>query len=260
MTMFPVFSLHFTQALDRSCLGRPDRRVNILGTVNDTYQGALVIKAWPSALGLLQDVMMNVDFPIWYTMDSNKQLANVPSTTQRRVHRLSLIFLFSTATALVVCFFARALAEYTLCTPHERIYTVNNAQPRAHCITIRNDRISRIGAYGMSYSRTHHRIIPVEATLNQKMKSHQCQSAYLSQAGVTGFNNLLFPMSRLPILLCLGLLVRILTVCTLSDYKLTPIDAHAHVLGNGWMMQLPLTGTTSVQGRNHDPVRKLCPS
>lgn len=157
--MFPVFSLHFTQALDRSCLGRPDRRVNILGTVNDTYQGALVIKAWLSALGLLQDVMMNVDFPIWYIMDFNKQLANVPSTTQRRVHRLNLIFLFSTAAALVVCFFARALTEYTLCTPHEQIYTVNNAQPRAHCITIRNDRISRIGAYGMSYSRTHHRII-----------------------------------------------------------------------------------------------------
>jgi len=145
--------------------------VNILGTVNDTYQGALVIKAWLSALGLLQDVMMNVDFPIWYIMDFNKQLANVPSTTQRRVHRLNLIFLFSTAAALVVCFFARALTEYTLCTPHEQIYTVNNAQPRAHCITIRNDRISRIGAYGMSYSRTHHRIIPVEATLKDEVAS-----------------------------------------------------------------------------------------
>ena len=187
-------------------------------------------------------------------MDSNK-LGNISSSTQRRrLLRPNLILLFSAVAALVVHYSIHILTEYTLCTHHEQIYTVNDIQPRAHCITIRNDRISRIGTYGMSYCRTHHYVIPAEATLNRKKKSHQCQSLYLSQAGVSGFSNLLFLSSNLPISLCLGLLVRSLAVCTRSDSKLMPIDAHAHVLENGWKMQLPLTGTASVQGRHLDLV------
>lgn len=191
-------------------------------------------------------------------MDSNK-LGNISSSTQRRrLLRPNLILLFSAVAAFVVHYSIRVLTEYTLCTHHEQIYTVNDAQPRAHCITIRNDRIHRIGAYGMSYCRTYHHVIPVEATSNWKMRSRQCQSLYLSQAGVSNFSNLLSLLSRLPISLCLGLLVCILAVRTRSDSKFIPIDAHAHVLENGWMMQLPLTGTASVQGRHPDLVSELC--
>ena len=37
----------------------------------------------------------------------------------------------------------------------------------------------------------------------------------------------------------------------------TAIDAHAHIIENGYMMQLPLTGTSSIQGQQSSPFNDI---
>lgn len=83
-------------------------------------------------------------------MHSTKPPAETPSPTCKRSARPAFFFLFTAVAALAVYGFLPFLTEYTLCSTSGHIYTVNEAQPQAQCISIRNDRILRVGTHGTS--------------------------------------------------------------------------------------------------------------
>ncbi|KAF5359593.1 hypothetical protein D9756_003425 [Leucocoprinus leucothites] len=142
-------------------------------------------------------------------MDSTKpSTSNVPITTRnRRVP--GLVFLTSAVVALGFRTLFPLLTEYTLCTRQDQIYTVNEAQPQAHCITVQNDRISRVGSYD--------EVALVSIRLPFLGRSFEFQRPSVSYVDAA---DIIVP----------GL-----------------ADAHAHIIENGWMMQLPLAGSASVQ-------------
>ncbi|KAF9450920.1 hypothetical protein P691DRAFT_773575 [Macrolepiota fuliginosa MF-IS2] len=128
---------------------------------------------------------------------------------QRRKAHLNLFLLTTTITALAVYVFHDLLTEYTLCSPTGRVYTVDEAQPEVQCISIRNDRILRVGAHSDVTTITVN--VPV---LKRSFFVKRPRVSYVGSADI---------------------IVPGLT------------DAHAHVIENGWMLQLPLMGSISIQ-------------
>ncbi|KJA17164.1 hypothetical protein HYPSUDRAFT_46693 [Hypholoma sublateritium FD-334 SS-4] len=108
-------------------------------------------------------------------------------------------------------------SSYAVCSPSRNIYTVDDTAPRVECIAVRNARIARVGSYD-------------EVVRPQR---------YFE-------GNNFFPrwlVDRLAV-------VRYTMVIYLhEDAILVPglADAHAHVIENGYMNQLPLMGAASVQ-------------
>jgi hypothetical protein len=78
-------------------------------------------------------------------MHSTKPLKEV---THRRSARSYIIFLTAAVTAFALYAFSSSPTAYTVCSSSSRIYTVNELQPQAQCITIKNDRIIRVGKHG----------------------------------------------------------------------------------------------------------------
>ncbi|XP_006459408.1 hypothetical protein AGABI2DRAFT_191394 [Agaricus bisporus var. bisporus H97] len=129
------------------------------------------------------------------------------------VHKQSarsyLVFLTAVATAFALYGLSSSLTEYTVCSSSSRIYTVSELQPQAQCITIKNERIIHLGKHDDIVSSTVN--VPL---LNWKIPFRWPPVSYVDPTDI------IVP----------GL-----------------ADAHAHVLENGWMMQLPLGGSKSVQ-------------
>ncbi|KAJ7039089.1 amidohydrolase family-domain-containing protein [Mycena alexandri] len=110
--------------------------------------------------------------------------------------------------------------EYTLCSPTNSIYTVNETQPRAQCISVRNGRIEAIGN-------------DVDVKRNwfaRILDPFNGQVRYLEpeQIIVPGLA---------------GICPSFQVFARASTYP----DAHAHLLEQGYKMQLQLDGSKSVQ-------------
>lgn len=79
-------------------------------------------------------------------MPSTKPLKEAVS---KRSTRSYLVFLTASVTAFALYRLSSSPTEYTVCSSSSRIYTVDELQPQAQCITIKNDRIIRVGKHGM---------------------------------------------------------------------------------------------------------------
>ncbi|KIK09545.1 hypothetical protein K443DRAFT_671448, partial [Laccaria amethystina LaAM-08-1] len=100
---------------------------------------------------------------------------------------------------------------YILCSPSNNIYTVDPAAPRVACISVRGDRVHDIGSL-------------------HELQAH-IQPYFLPLQLYKWLN-----------------LMRVVHIP--PDAVVVPglTDAHAHIVENGYMIQLPLTATSSIQG------------
>ncbi|KXN84714.1 Putative amidohydrolase YtcJ [Leucoagaricus sp. SymC.cos] len=154
-------------------------------------------------------------------MDSTKPPRNVPPAMRPWLPLSKAFLLTFGAAALAVHSFWPSFSEYTLCSRNGQIYTVNDAQPLTQCITVQDSRISRVGSY-------------------EDVALISIRVPFLGRAFKIRRPTVLFV--DVPHIIVPGL-----------------ADAHAHVLENGWMMQLPLAGSASVQGIFVDNAMDLIP-
>ncbi|KDR78373.1 hypothetical protein GALMADRAFT_1317785 [Galerina marginata CBS 339.88] len=105
---------------------------------------------------------------------------------------------------------------YTICSKSRNIYTVDSENPRVECISVRGSRIFEVGDY---------------ASLVGKL------DIFLNFA------------DRLPGWVTKNIWIgpRVIQIDEKSILVPGLADAHAHVIENGFMMQLPLVGAKSVQ-------------
>ncbi|KAK2465124.1 hypothetical protein APHAL10511_002816 [Amanita phalloides] len=110
---------------------------------------------------------------------------------------------------------------YVVCSNDRGIYTVDESMPNVACISIHNTRIAAVGE--------------LDDVLDQ---SFNVLPAFFAHPWVASFFRILLSQR-----------VKYIPNNTIIVPGLA--DAHAHVLENGYMKQLPLTGATSVQDVVH---------
>ncbi|TFK37702.1 amidohydrolase family-domain-containing protein [Crucibulum laeve] len=111
--------------------------------------------------------------------------------------------------------------SYTLCSDSKNIYTVDESRPRVECIAVRGGLVDAVGTFDELQERRWKGADVIERVLPTWLN-----------AAVSGLKKRTTRVIRVE-----------------PGHIVVPglADAHAHVIENGYMMQLPLAGSNSVQ-------------
>lgn len=168
------------------------------------------------------------------------------------------------AVGLAILFGTTSRDRYIICSESNNIYTVDETRPRVQCLFVRGSEISDTGTLGMPaffiliYSLFKRELEQIQARQWLKMFGPFMDiDALVPYVPLSFFKPSVFSfLWKTPILrvdpsfiVVPGLAGELL----IQRMKYTNIfndlpDAHAHIIENGWMSQLPLQSTNSIKG------------
>ena len=224
----------------------------MLHTENSFWRGIADVARGPG--GVLNILSHGPMFRCTFNMPI---LAHKPSRRSTKglstkIWSTSIIRVLVVAVILTVC--SKLVPEsYFVCSKARNIYTVDQNIPRVECFSVRGSRIVGIGNFGaciimlclISYSK----LIAVSQTT---FKEFTTRELYLlsSPVRLQGFLYQ-FQESCIWMIMPLSSLVwqarTFVTAKLLLDHR-TWTDAHAHIVENGYVIQMPLAGSKSIQG------------
>ncbi|KIM41742.1 hypothetical protein M413DRAFT_444990 [Hebeloma cylindrosporum] len=139
--------------------------------------------------------------------------------TPERPRRSPARIIFGLAmTAVLVLLNSKSAEQYVVCSSSQNIYTVDPTSPRVECMSVKGSRIGRVGSY-----------LDVMASYNYLSPFSVILPAWVNQN------------------VRIGPSVKVVQLD--ADSAVVPglADAHAHIIENGYMNQLPLMGSQSIQ-------------